>query len=99
MIQSRIDYCSQLWSPSQQCEINKIEDLQRQFTKRIDGMEDMEYHERLKKVKMYSPELDILPFLVDQWSRKIFNLFKKVRKIIGENNLFYLSHDRNVIYV
>ena len=42
-------------------------------------------------------ELDILPFLVDQWSRKIFNLFKKVRKIIGENNLFYLSHDRKVI--
>ena len=56
MIQSRIDYCSQLWSPSQQCEINKIEDLQRQFTKRIDGMEDMEYHERLKKLKMYSQE-------------------------------------------
>ena len=56
MIQSRLDYCSQLWSPSQQCEINKIEDLQRQFTKRIDGMEDMEYHERLKKLKMYSQE-------------------------------------------
>ena len=27
-----------------------------------------------------TPELDILPFLVDQWSRKIFNLFKKVRE-------------------
>ena len=43
MIQSRLDYCSQLWSPSLQSEINNIEDIQRQFTKRIDGMEDISY--------------------------------------------------------
>lgn len=56
MIQSRLDYCSQLWSPSLQSEFNKIEDLQRKFTKRIDGMDDMTYRERLKKLKMYSQE-------------------------------------------
>ena len=43
MIQSMLDYCSQLWSPSLQSEINNIEDIQRQFTKRIDGMEDISY--------------------------------------------------------
>ena len=56
MIQSRLDYCSQLWSPSLQSEINKIEDLQRKFTKRIEGMDDTTYRERLKKLRMYSQE-------------------------------------------
>ena len=56
MIQSRLDYCSQLWSPSLQSEIEKIEDVQRQFTKRIEGMENLPYQERLTKLKMYSQE-------------------------------------------
>ena len=56
MIQSRLDYCSQLWSPSLQSEIEKIEDVQRQFTKRIEGMENLPYQERLAKLKMYSQE-------------------------------------------
>ena len=56
MIQSRLDYCSQLWSPSLQSEINNIEDVQRQYTKRIYGMEDLPYRDRLKKLKMYSQE-------------------------------------------
>ena len=56
LIQSRLDYCSQLWSPSLASEIAKIEDVQRHFTKKIDGMEDFSYHERLKKLNMYSQE-------------------------------------------
>ena len=56
MVQSRLDYCSQLWSPSLQSEITKIEDVQRHFTKRIEGMEELSYHERLEKLRMYSQE-------------------------------------------
>ena len=56
MIQSRLDYCSQLWSPSLQSEIARIEEVQRTFTKRIDGMESLPYRERLAKLKMYSQE-------------------------------------------
>ena len=41
LIQSRLDYCSQLWSPSSAAEIGKIEDVQRQFTKKIEGMEEL----------------------------------------------------------
>ena len=43
LIQSRLDYCSQLWSPSSAAEIGKIEDVQRQFTKKIEGMEELNY--------------------------------------------------------
>ena len=38
MLQSRLDYCSQLWSPYLASEINRIEDIQRKYTACIDGM-------------------------------------------------------------
>ena len=56
MIQSRLDYCSQLWSPSLASEINQLEDIQRSFTKKIEGMEELSYRERLAKLRLYSQE-------------------------------------------
>ena len=56
MIHIRLDYCSQLWSPSLASEIAKIEDVQRKFMKKIHGMEELSYHERLRKLRMYSQE-------------------------------------------
>ena len=56
LLQSRLDYCSQLWSPSSAEEIGKIEDIQRQFTKKIEGMEDLNYRERLDSLHLYSQE-------------------------------------------
>ena len=45
LIQSKLDYCSQLWSPSSASDIGKIEDVQRDFTKQISGMEGLNYWE------------------------------------------------------
>ena len=56
LIQSRLDYCSQLWSPSSAAEIGKIEDVQRQFTKKIEGIEELNYRERLAFLRLYSQE-------------------------------------------
>ena len=36
--------------------INDIENIQRTFTKKIEGMEELNYHQRLKELKMYSME-------------------------------------------
>merc|ERR1712030_200465 len=36
--------------------INDIENIQRTFTKKIEGMEELTYHQRLKELKMYSME-------------------------------------------
>merc|ERR1719290_229915 len=55
-LRSKLEYCCMVWSPSEQQEINKIEDIQRIFTKKIDGMKDLNYHERLKRLNMYSLE-------------------------------------------
>ena len=56
LLQSRLDYCSQLWSPSDQASITKLEAVARNFTCHIVGMEGMNYWERLKALSMYSQE-------------------------------------------
>ena len=56
LIQSKIDYCSQLWSPSDQASISKLEGVARSFTSRITGMENLDYWERLEHLGMFSQE-------------------------------------------
>ena len=54
IVLSRLDYASQLWSPSKIYQINLIEKGQRSFTNHITGMHDLSYNERLKALKLYS---------------------------------------------
>ena len=56
LVQPILEYCSQLWSPSQICLIRKIESVQRNFTSRIDGLREDSYWDRLKKLDLYSLE-------------------------------------------
>ena len=56
IIQPKIDYCSQLWSPSDQASISRLESLLRDFTRMISGMEEMDYVDRLSNLKLYSQE-------------------------------------------
>ena len=56
LIQSKLDYCSQLWSPSDQISISKLESVARSFTARVSGLEELDYWERLKNLGMYSQE-------------------------------------------
>ena len=51
IVLSRLDYGSQLWSPFH---ITQLEKIQRSFSKHITGMNDMPYHERLKRLGLYS---------------------------------------------
>ena len=55
-IKSKLEYCSIIWSPTTQGDINKLERIQKYFTSRIEGMEDKNYHQRLKELKLYSLE-------------------------------------------
>ena len=56
LVQPKLDYCSQLWSPGDQESINKIESVQRHFTSKVMGLEGIDYWERLKILKLYSQE-------------------------------------------
>ena len=56
VIQSKMDYCSQLWSPNDQGSIGRLESVARNFTSRIAGLEGKDYWERLQELHMYSQE-------------------------------------------
>ena len=56
LIQPKLDYCSQLWSPSDQVSIAMLESVQRNFTSMISGMQDKDYMDRLASLKMYTQE-------------------------------------------
>ena len=55
-VKSKLEYCCIVWSPVQQTYINELEKIQKTFTSKINGMEGLDYHERLKKLDLYSLE-------------------------------------------
>ena len=58
LVQPKLDYCSQLWSPADQTSINKIESVQKHLVDRIKvgRLEGLSYWERLKELRLYSQE-------------------------------------------
>ena len=55
LVRPCLDYCSPVWSPrpSNFQEIDLLEEVQRSFTRQIDGMEGLDYAQRLEKLHMY----------------------------------------------
>ena len=58
LIQPRLDYCSQLWSPRDQLSINRLERVQRQFLSHIydSSMQGKNYWEKLSYLRVFSQE-------------------------------------------
>ena len=50
----RLEYASLLWSPYQQKNKIKIEAIQRKATAKIDELKNYNYHQRLRKLKLFS---------------------------------------------
>ena len=55
-VRSILDYCSPLWSPNPKDlgNIDLIENTQRAFTRSINGMDGLDYGQRLKRLKLSS---------------------------------------------
>ena len=51
---SRLDYCSQLWSPHSVKLTAQLEAIQRCYTKRIASVQHLSYWERLRELKKYT---------------------------------------------
>ena len=54
MVRSRLEYCCPVWNPSKIIDIQKLENVQRCIVRKIAGLRDMSYWDRLKKLKMMS---------------------------------------------
>jgi hypothetical protein len=52
-----LEYCTPVWSPHTQANIDKIESVQRRFTKRIEGLSSISYPERLKLLGLESLQI------------------------------------------
>jgi len=56
-VRSKLEYCSQVWNPITVAEIDKVERVQRNFTRRVLKNSTMTYHQRLAELKLESLEL------------------------------------------
>ena len=58
LVQPKLDYCSQLWAPSDQTSINRLEQVQRHLVNRIKDpkLYDLNYWDKLKELNLYSQE-------------------------------------------
>ena len=58
LVQPHLDYCSQLWCPSDQAQINKIEAVQRSLVSRISDtkLNGLTYWEKLSTLRLFSQE-------------------------------------------
>ena len=54
LVRSLLEYCCPLWNPSRVVDIQLIEGVQRTFTSRVGGLQDLNYWERLKELRMMS---------------------------------------------
>ena len=56
LVQSKLDYCSQLWCPLAKGDIQTMEMIQRSFLRKILGMNQLTYWEQLRTLNLYSLE-------------------------------------------
>jgi hypothetical protein len=58
LVQPRLDYCSQLWSPRDQYSINLLEGVQHNFISQIrdKALHGLSYWEKLSELRVYSQE-------------------------------------------
>ena len=54
MVRSKLEYCCPVWDPSKIDDICGIENIQRNFTRKISSCSNLNYWERLKKLKLMS---------------------------------------------
>ena len=52
-----LEYCTVVWSPSLVRDIDILEKVQRRFTKRLPGLQNLTYHQRLASLNLESLEL------------------------------------------
>ena len=58
LLQPKLDYCSQLWSPADQANINILESVQRHMVDRIQDSKiiGLNYWDKLTELRLYSQE-------------------------------------------
>ena len=56
LVQCKLDYCSQLWNPTEKSDIQALEMIQRSYLRKISGLNQSSYWDQLKELRLYSQE-------------------------------------------
>ena len=56
LVLPHLEYCVIVWNPYLQKEITMLEQIQRSFTSKLEGLNELNYYQRLKKLDIYSLE-------------------------------------------
>ena len=56
LIRSKLEYCSPLWCPTQTGDIQSLEQVQRNFLRKVSGMQHLSYWQQLQELSLYSLE-------------------------------------------
>ena len=64
LVRSHLEYCSPLWNPSKICDIQELESVQRTFTSKYHGLQQLHYWERLKTLTLMSLQRRREPYVI-----------------------------------
>ena len=93
LVQPILDYCSQLWCPIQLGQIKQLEEIQKNFTRKIKLDDNLNYWERLKVLRLYSQERRRERYRIIY----VWKIFEKLAPSIhdGDNDGIMKLHGRN----
>ena len=91
LILPHLDYCSLIWSPSSALMTQKLERVQRLFTRNVSGFRHFSYWERLSKLNMMSVERRMERY-------QILYLFKCLHQLVPNPGLVFKSNPRTGIH-
>ena len=86
LVQRKLDYCSQLWSPIEKGDIQALEGLQRSFLLKLSGLRNMSYWEQLHHLKLYSVERRRERYLIIYIWRILEEQVPNIKYADGERN-------------
>ena len=88
-----LEYCSNVWSPYKTSDIQRIESVQRQFTKRLRGLNGVPYTDRLKCLNAETLEMRRIKCDLTMYFKILIGLvdispdaFFRVRNVRTRNN-------------
>ena len=82
-----IDYGSQVWSPTNQSDLNELESIQRMYTNNTDGMDSLDYWQRLKCMNIQSIQRRHERY-------KVIYIWKIMNGLVPQCNLHWTDNDR-----
>ena len=66
---SKEEYCCIVWSPTHKNDESRLKWIQKGYTKRIEGLEGKNFHQRLKCLNLYSMEREERYMIINTWQQ------------------------------